>query len=242
MTLDRDTTFTWHGHACVEVRTPGGRSIIFDPWFGNPKSTRHPGSTKACDILLVTHGHGDHFGEALQIASTFRPFWPAIHELSLWAGHRLPGGLDAVTGMNKGGTVEHQGIRITMVRADHSTGDWSPQLDSVIYLGEAVGFVVEVENGFRFYHAGDTDVFGDMRLIGELHRPEVALLPIGGHYTMGPREAALAAELLGVRHVIPIHWGTFPALAGTPAQLREELAKRNLNVTVHELEPGVPFT
>ena len=238
MALDRDTSFTWHGHACVEIRTPGGRSIIVDPWFGNPSSIVPHTSVERCDVLLVTHGHGDHFGEALQLASRFRPFWPAMHEIKLWAGHRVSGGLDSIIGMNKGGTVEHEGIKITMVRADHSSGEWSPTLEAPLYFGEPVGFVVEVENGFRFYHAGDTDVFSDMRLIGELHRPEVALLPIGGHYTMGPSGAALACELLGVRHVIPIHWGTYPALAGTPAELREELAKRNLDVTVHELRPG----
>jgi L-ascorbate metabolism protein UlaG (beta-lactamase superfamily) len=128
---------------------------------------------------------------------------------------------------------------VTMVRADHSSGEWSPQMETSLYFGEPVGFVVEVENGFRFYHAGDTAVFGDMRLIGELHRPELAILPIGGHYTMGPREAALAVELLGVKHVIPVHYGTFPILAGTPDQLRSELAARGLgDVEVHAPEPG----
>ena len=135
------------------------------------------------------------------------------------AGRRLPGGDDAVTGFNKGGTVEVAGIKVTMTRADHSAGDWNPGGETTLYLGEPAGFVIELENGFRIYDAGDTDVFGDMRLIGELYRPDIALLPIGGHFTMGPREAALAVELLGVKHVMPIHYGTFPLLAGTPAEL-----------------------
>ena len=159
--------------------------------------------------------------------------------MSLWLARRLPGGADAATGMNKGGTFETAGIKVTMVRADHSAGDWNPGGETTLYLGEPAGFVVEVENGFRFYFAGDTDVFGDMRLIGERWRPELAFLPIGGHYTMDPRGAALAVELLGVRHVIPMHYGTVPKLAGTPEQLRAELAARGLGeVEVHAPEPG----
>ncbi len=239
MSLDRDTAFTWYGHACVEVRTPGGKVVLIDPWFGNPTSPRSADSVSRCDLLLVTHGHGDHMGDAVALASRLRPAWPCIHEMSLWLARRLPGGGDAVTGMNKGGTLEAAGLRVTMVHADHSAGDWHPGGETTLYLGEPVGFVVELENGFRFYHAGDTDVFGDMRLIGELHRPDLAILPIGGHYTMDPRGAALAVELLGVKHVMPIHYGTFPLLAGTPEQLRSELAARGLgDVEVHAPDPG----
>ena len=239
MTLDRDTTFTWYGHACVEVRTPGGKTILIDPWFGNPKSPRSADTVATCDLLLVTHGHGDHMGDAVALASRLRPAWPCIHEMSLWLARRLPGGSDAATGMNKGGTVSAAGLRVTMVHAEHSAGDWNPGGETTLYLGEPAGFVVELENGFRFYHAGDTDVFGDMRLGGELHRPELAILPIGGHFTMDPRAAALAVELLGVKHVMPIHYGTVPLLAGTPDQLRSELAARGLSdVTVYAPEPG----
>jgi L-ascorbate metabolism protein UlaG (beta-lactamase superfamily) len=239
MALDRDTTFTWYGHACVEVRTPGGRVILIDPWFGNPLSPRTAESVQACDVLLVTHGHGDHLGNAVAIASRLKPAWPCIHELSLWLARTLPGGSDALIGMNKGGTVEAAGVKVTMVHADHSAGDWNAGGETTLYLGEPAGFVVELENGFRFYHAGDTAVFGDMALIRDLYRPDIALLPIGGHFTMGPREAALAVELLGVKHVMPIHYGTFPALAGTPAELRTELDARGLrDVEVHAPEPG----
>jgi L-ascorbate metabolism protein UlaG (beta-lactamase superfamily) len=239
MALDRDTTFTWYGHACVEVRTPGGKVILIDPWFGNPLSPRTAESVQACDLLLVTHGHGDHLGNAVAIASRLKPAWPCMHELSLWLARTLPGGSDAIIGMNKGGTVEAAGLKVTMVHADHSAGDWNAGGETTLYLGEPVGFVVELENGFRFYHAGDTAVFGDMALIRDLYRPDIALLPIGGHFTMGPREAALAVELLGVKHVMPIHYGTFPALAGTPAELRTELDARGLaGVEVHAPEPG----
>jgi L-ascorbate metabolism protein UlaG (beta-lactamase superfamily) len=129
-----------------------------------------------------------------------------------------------------------------MVHADHSAGDWSAAGEGPLYLGEPVGFVIGLEDGSTLYHAGDTALFGDLGLIGEIHRPDLAMLPIGGHYTMGPREAARAVELLGVREVLPLHYGTFPILAGTPAELRAALAARGLgDVVVHEPEPGAPI-
>jgi len=239
MGLDAATTITWYGHSCVEVKTPGGKTILIDPWFGNPKSPKTAAAVTACDLLLVTHGHSDHFGDALALASRLRPTWPAIHELSLWLARRLPGGGDAVIGMNKGGTFAFGDIGVTMVGADHSAGDWNPGAETTLYLGEPAGFVIRLENGYTIYHAGDTNVFAEMRFIGELYRPNLALLPIGGHFTMGPREAALAVELLGVDAVAPIHWGTFPILAGTPDELRTELDGRGLGqVDVHGWAPG----
>ena len=239
MALDRDTTFTWYGHSCFEIRTPGDKVIVLDPWFGNPRSPRSADSVERCDMLLVTHGHYDHMGDAVALASRLGPAWPCMHEMSLWLARRLPGGGDAAVGMNKGGSFEAHGIRVTMTHADHSAGDWNPAGETTLYLGDPAGFVVEVENGFRFYAAGDTAAFGDMALIRDLHAPELALLPIGGHFTMGPREAALAVELLGVGHVIPIHYGTYPILAGTPAALRAELDARGLgHVEVHAPAPG----
>jgi L-ascorbate metabolism protein UlaG (beta-lactamase superfamily) len=232
------TALTWYGHACLELQTPGGVTILFDPWFANPASPRPPESVDRCDLMLVSHGHSDHLGNALPIASRTRPAWPAIHELALWLGSVYPAP-DDVIGMNKGGTVDTCGLRVTMTSADHSAGDWDNAAGAPRYLGEPAGFVIELEDGSRIYFAGDTNVFGDMRLIGELYRPDVAILPIGGHYTMGPREAALAVELLGVREVLPIHYGTYPILAGTPDELRHELAARSLHgVHVHAPEPG----
>ena len=238
MGLDRDTTFTWYGHSCWEVRTPGGKTIVIDPWFSNPTSPKAADTVDRCDVLLVSHSHFDHFGDALVVGSRTRPVWPCIHELSLWLArnyaHR-----DGLIGMNKGGTVETCGLRVTMTSADHSAGDWDEPTGMPRYLGEPAGWVVQLEDDSRIYFAGDTNVFGDMRLIGELYRPDLAILPIGGHYTMGPREAALAVELLGADEVLPIHYGTFPILAGTPDELRDELAARGLgHVLVHSPEPG----
>jgi L-ascorbate metabolism protein UlaG (beta-lactamase superfamily) len=238
MGLNANATFTWYGHACWQMTTPGGKTVLFDPWFGNPSSPRSAADVDRCDLMLVSHGHADHFGDALLIGSRTRPAWPCIHEMSLWLGRNYAH-KDGLIGMNKGGTIEAAGLKVSMVRAEHSSGDLYAGAESPLYLGEPVGWIVELEDGFRLYFAGDTDVFGDMRLIAERYRPSLAFLPIGGHFTMDPVAAAQAVELLGVDAVAPMHYGTFPALAGTPDQLRSELAKRGLgNVTVHDTTPG----
>ncbi len=239
MGLPADTRITWYGHSCFELVTPAGTTVILDPWFSNPLSPRSADSIERCDVLLVSHGHFDHLGEARVIGARLRPAWPCIHELSLWLGRQLPGGADQVVGMNKGGTVEVAGLRVTMTGADHSAGDWNAAGETTLYLGDPVGFVIETETGGRFYFAGDTRAFGDMALIRDLYRPDVAFLPIGGHYTMGPEEAAFAVELLGVRDVIPMQYGTLPIMTGTPDALRAALAARGMtDVTVHAPEVG----
>jgi L-ascorbate metabolism protein UlaG (beta-lactamase superfamily) len=239
MSLPDGTTITWYGHSCIRIDTAGGKTVIVDPWFANPTSPIGVDAVDRCDLLLVTHGHFDHFGDALALASRLRPAWPCIHEMSLWLARRLPGGADAVVGMNKGGTVEAAGLRVTMVGADHSAGDWNAAGETTLYLGDPAGFVIQLEDGYRIYHAGDTQLFSDLQLIRELHRPDLAMLPIGGHFTMDPTAAAMAVEYLGVDEVVPLHYGTFPILAGTPAQLRDALSARGLgSVRVHEPRPG----
>jgi len=242
------TRFRWFGHSCVELRTPGGKVVLFDPWFGNPTSPRAAADVENCDVMLVSHGHFDHIGsaprqvrdaDALSIARRTKPAWPCIHELSLWLETEMDGQGVEIIGMNKGGTVATRGLKVTMVQAHHSAGDWSGAGEGPLYLGEPVGFVVELENGKRIYFAGDTEVFGDMELIGKLHKPDVAFLPIGGHFTMGPAGAAMAAKLLEVKTVVPIHYGTFPILAGTPAELQAEGGKIGAGIKVLAPQRGV---
>lgn len=233
-TLPNGTRITWLGHATTLIECGSGARVLIDPWVHtNPACPAAWHALPPIDVVLVTHGHGDHLGDAVRVAAEASPqAVVAIHEVAEWLGRR---GVANVTGMNRGGTMRVAGIGITMVPAVHSSsiaGADGTELPG----GEASGYVLTLADGFRIYHAGDTDVFGDMALIGEMHRPDLALLPIGDHYTMGPTGAARAARLLGVRRVIPIHWGTFPVLTGTPAALRAAGAADGLDVI--DLAPG----
>jgi len=246
--MPHQTTFTWYGHSCFELKSPGGQTLLFDPWFSNPTSPKKAADVEDCDVMLVSHGHFDHLGSAprqvreadsLAIARRTRPVWPCMHELSLWLETELDGAGVEIVGMNKGGTFNARGVDVTMVHADHSAGDWAAAGEGPLYLGEPVGFVLELEDGRRIYYTGDTDVFGDMALIGQMHQPDVAIMPIGGHYTMGPRGAARAAKMLGVKVVVPVHYGTFPILAGTADELRAALNALGAAVEVVTPERGV---
>jgi L-ascorbate metabolism protein UlaG (beta-lactamase superfamily) len=223
---------TWLGHATFLLQSPGGKKILFDPWVtGNPTSPESAKKLGALDLILITHGHGDHTADAVAIARSSGAQTVAPYEVAVWLGSK---GLQNVTGMNPGGTLRALGLSITMVPAMHSSS--IEEDGKIIYLGVATGYVVTLENGQTIYFAGDTGVFGDMRLIAEMYRPEIAFLPIGDLYTMGPEQAAKACELLGVKQVVPMHYGTFPALTGTPAKLRELVEPRGVQVL--ELTPG----
>ena len=222
MAIGRDTTH----HLARPCRgrgpvTPGGKDVLFDPWLSNPKSpAQRRTRNESLDLLLVTHGHGDHMGEALSIAGRLRPAWPCIHEMSLWLRGGCPAASTRSPASTRAAPSRSRGSRCRWTGASTRPATGTRREETTLYLGEPAGFVVELENGFRIYHAGDTHVFGDMALIRQLFRPDLAFLPIGGHFTMDPAGAALAVGLLGVPHVLPIHWGTFPLLSGTPADLR----------------------
>lgn len=223
---------TWLGHATFLIEH-GGNRILVDPWvMGNPACPDHLKDPGPLDAIFVTHAHFDHIGDAVELGKKTGAALVSIPETSHWLGSK---GLENLVEFNKGGTVEVAGVKAHMTHAVHSCGITDG--DRILYGGEAAGYVFEFPTGFKLYHAGDTAVFSDMALIGKLLAPDWAMLPIGDHYTMGPRSAAEAIRLLGVRNVIPMHFGTFPILTGTPDELREA-ASDVQGLEVHALEPG----
>jgi L-ascorbate metabolism protein UlaG (beta-lactamase superfamily) len=229
-----DTTLTWLGHAAFRVDTAAGKRIYIDPFLnGNPTCPENEQTPDRVDAIALTHGHGDHVGDTVELAKRHDCTVVALVELSGWLGKQ---GVDEtkLPAPNKGGTVDVDGVKLTLTNAFHSGS-----APDGTYGGEPSGIVLETENGTTFYFAGDTCVFGDMQLIGRIYEPDVAVLPIGDHYTMGPREAAVAVELIGAKRCVPCHWGTFPVLTGTPDEL-EKLAPSG--VTIERVAPGESVT
>ena len=221
---------TWLGHATFRIETPEGKTLYVDPWImGNPMCPESDKNVKKADVLLCTHGHGDHIGDAVEVGKKHNSLAVGIYELCLWLQSK---GVKQISPMNKGGTQTVVGVKVTMVHAVHSCGIQDG--DQIIYGGEACGYVLEFSNGVKIYHAGDTNVFSDMAIIRDLYAPKIAMLPIGDLFTMSPREAAYACKLLKPETVIPMHFGTFPVLTGTPAELEKLVPE----VKVLEMKPG----
>lgn len=239
MRLNRETRITYLGHSTVLIETPGGKRLLLDPWMsGNPacpERFQDPASLGKLDVVLATHLHSDHVGDMPSVLRA-NPDATLVAMFEV-ANYFQTKGAQKASPMNTGGTQMVAGITITMTQAFHSSS--AEEGDQIIYGGEPVGYVLKLENGFTLYAAGDTALFGDMALIRELYQPELAILPIGDHFTMGPREAAYAVQLLGVSQVLPIHYATFPLLTGTPGTLQGELQKRKLShVQVLAIQPG----
>jgi L-ascorbate metabolism protein UlaG (beta-lactamase superfamily) len=227
----KGTRITWLGHATVLVQTAKGTNILIDPFITqNPKYPKDFVLPAKIHYILLTHGHGDHISDAAPVAAKHGSTVVAIYELASYVAGK---GVAQTIGMNLGGTVQLEDVAATMVEAKHSAG--AQDEHGTHYVGVAAGYVLNIADGPVLYHAGDTAVFGDMKLIRELYRPEVAMLPIGGHFTMGPKEAALATRFLEPKIVLPLHFGTFPPLKGTPEELA---ALVDASVQVVRWHPG----
>ena len=232
--LNRGFALTWLGHNSFKLVTRGARTVVLDPWVeSNPATPREHKTFDKIDVMSISHGHGDHMADAVTLGKKFKPVIVCNFEIHLFLQRK---GLSGTAPMNKGGTQEAAGVKFTMVHATHSSG--IEDGGQVVYGGESCGYVITLEDGTRIYHAGDTGVHADMALIAELYEPEIALLPIGDLYTMGPREAAVAARMLKPKYVVPAHYGTFPALTGTPDALREEMKKLGVRSEIVALRPG----
>lgn len=248
------TDITWYGHSAFKITTPGGKVLLIDPWLANPANPRGKellaGLDKA-DQILLTHAHGDHIGNTVEIAKKTGAKLVASNDLmkAMVRYADFPAKQADFSGTgNTGGTVTLLGgeVKVTFVHALHSSAleydDKSGLPKSLAYAGNPGGFVIAVTNGPTIYHTGDTDLFGEMKFIGDLTSVDVMLACIGDKFTMGPERAAFAVELVKPKMVIPMHFGTFAALTGTPEAFEQALKKRNLKTAFKRMQVNETFS
>lgn len=238
----------WLGHGSFLFTSCRGKKILFDPWLTtNPKCPgkyRKKNAFGAVDLILWTHGHVDHFmlPDAKALVTQYKPKIVAPWELSFFIKAEIPAA-DCQTFKlgNKGAAADFDGVKITMVEAYHSAGAQLTGFEGTNrFVGEAVGYILEFENGLKIYHSGDTSLMGDMKsIIGDFYKPHIAILPIGGVFTMGPEEAAFACKLIRPQIVIPEHYGTFPVLVQTSDGFKKQAGRQAPQVKVLDIKPGV---
>lgn len=219
----------WHGHSNFEIITPG-LNILIDPWFqGNPSVKTGSDSVTSADLILVTHDHDDHLGDAVEICKNTGASLGAIVEVAAKCNSMGVDQDKILNGMgfNIGGTIEFKGIKITMTQAEHSCDQ-----------GSCAGFIITLENGQCLYHAGDTGIFSSMELWGELFDIHLAMLPTGGIFTMDSRQAALACKLLKCKKAVAMHWGTFPVLEQDTDEFKKELSSLCPDTELISMKPG----
>jgi L-ascorbate metabolism protein UlaG (beta-lactamase superfamily) len=222
---------TWLGHSSFQFTLDSGEVLLTDPWLDNPKFPKGY-SLSRVDAILVSHGHFDHMASVVPLAKQFGATVVGIYELCQFVKAR---GVEVIAPMNKGGSQRLGPVKITMTHALHSSGAEDDN-GNIVYMGDPAGFVLRFADGRSIYFAGDTAVFAEMALIGQLYKPELAILPIGDLFTMDPAEAALACGMLKPGIVIPMHWGTFPPLTGRPEHLADLI--KDQPAQVWALEPG----
>jgi L-ascorbate metabolism protein UlaG (beta-lactamase superfamily) len=237
------TEITWYGHAAFTVKTPKGTVLAIDPWMSNPAAKDKEAAQKIekVDYILVTHGHSDHVGDAIALATRTGAKLVTNFDLSkaLVAAGYPKEQATVMTAGNIGGTLQlGDEVSVTMVAALHSSTFQKDEASPVQAGGNPIGFVIRIAGGPTVYHTGDTEVTSDMKLVGERNKVDVMLACIGGHFTMDPAGAALAATLVRARTVVPMHFATFPLLKGTPAALARELKARGARATVAEMQVG----
>jgi L-ascorbate metabolism protein UlaG (beta-lactamase superfamily) len=229
----RGNKITYFGHATFSLTTPSGQVALIDPFvMHNPLCPEKLKKFSRLDVIFLSHAHGDHFADLVELAKLHMSKVFAIFETAMWLHGK---GIDKAHPMGKGGSQKFGDFEVTLTHAFHSNS--IEEGGNIIYAGEPAGLIIRMPGGFTIYHAGDTCVFGDMKLIGEIYKPSVAMLPVGDNFTMGPREAAYAVRLLGIKEVIPMHYGTFPPLVGTPEEFKAQ-TKDITGLNIHVMKPG----